>query len=1039
MFGFFFFVLLSSFVFSYSYHSTSVFDSVMLKTNFVSGNAFVSIEGSMFLSVNSLTIPSCENWDRCFIFSFTSNSNAIFWYSDIREDYVANFRKYKFPNELKNENRCLLTYQNNMIGSNLESFSFYLPNSVPASNGITYPPGRYTFSNIGSVIPNWESYYLENYYYMKADLKFELLNDAVVVSSQTKQIVAKDTPISIESDLTNFINSKKTDIENLLKSGVNPDKIKMRIVGTPTDAKCPAVGILEQFIDIKTEVDKLVKTQDCTISYQSGAIISNADEALYSPSEMDVLVVGTLLKHHDNGEEEIIKHFYPSSSLVNTYEDYNYIIAKKVAVPVDLEMQIRHELDRMKDENIDYGTFSAVILGEPIDDECVNGKTGFEHEIISNYIIPKPEEKPTYGDYEPYTNPINKQRYIVDGACDSKITFNKDQQKIYATSDYDYVKIRFIGDNNYRKTTEKVYSMSIDDDEFFGEYIDVEVYDFRIKRFLFFKIGREIKATYKCRLKYDGYFQFDKTNDVNKVVCKEGDELECNYIDENKDEEPIAVIDDSAKINVYQNGAFIKQDSITYKDLLLKGHKVRMYHRISDASLFASDTMSILKSLTLEKHLTKSGGVTNVRVKIKNIPVSLRNKLYVYQIISKKDVLSFNSIRFIDNSDGKRMVLDKDPVIGWYFEDTDSDLEVEYSVDGDNEGGDLIITTEPILFFEGDLVVNYRNDDCNPGEAQVFEIDSLENSNVYLPFSGRNYKICIAHVTDDLIANANEPFINIFNYANAGKVFSSYSQKAVVSAINSTPLYWRVKIAKENPLGTYTCLGSLLNSQETPSTFGDCAFSDNRIWISLVYDVFPPVSSIKIPYIAHTIKFKIESSDLHSGVHSQYVCVLDDDNNCDFRQYYGEDVLLTCPDEWECNKIVRFFAIDNEGNIEDVKEENITLIQEGSACQADCTAKPFPNRYISTCRNMNGCKYASLNGDDGAKIADSCHYSVLDTWVLYNQTHEVKCPNGPYRLKKHTDIMLDLHDSICKNLRRISVPVIINGVPTDMLFVYCKD
>jgi len=423
---------------SYTYSiGGSSFDGIGVSANIAfnsNGGDFTVVSNNLFFYgiTNACVIPTCgSSVDSCFIFVLNSNYRDIFWYSDIREDYIGNSRKYKFPNELKNENKCLLTYQNKMLSSNLEPFSIYINSPRPDTyKGITYPPGRYTFSNIGSVIPNWESYYLANYYYMKANLKFELLNDAVVVSSQTKQIVAKDTPISIESDLTNFINSKKTDIENLLKSGVNPDKIKMRIVGTPTDAKCPAVGILEQFIDIKTEVDKLVKTQDCTISYQSGAIISNADEALYSPSEMDVLVVGTLLKHHDNGEEEIVKHFYPSSSLVNTYEDYNYIIAKKVAVPVDLEMQIRHELDRMKDENIDYGIFSAVIIGEPIDDECVKGKTGFEHEIISNYIIPKPEEKPTYDDYEPYTNPINKQRYIVDGACDSKITFNKEQQRI---------------------------------------------------------------------------------------------------------------------------------------------------------------------------------------------------------------------------------------------------------------------------------------------------------------------------------------------------------------------------------------------------------------------------------------------------------------------------------------------------------------------------------------------------------------------------------------------------------------------------------
>ena len=215
--------------------------------------------------------------------------------------------------------------------------------------------------------------------------------------------------------------------------------------------------------------------------------------------------------------------------------------------------------------------------------------------------------------------------------------------------------------------------------------------------------------------------------------------------------------------------------------------------------------LNIIKELDT----TTKPGKTIVKIKL-NIPESQRTNLTIYQIFSK-DVATYNQIQFIDDSNAQRIINDKDPVIGWYFNESKGNETIEYEVPGNNGGGIIIITQEPILFNEGELIINYREGSCQAGEAYLFEIDDLVDSKIYTPGSGRLYKVCVAHTGKSLqegtgFANAQ----HLFNYTNKGNMsMTKPMTKSLDISISDTKLVWDVKVQAKNPTGDYSCLGSM--------------------------------------------------------------------------------------------------------------------------------------------------------------------------------------------------------------------------------------
>ena len=439
---------------------------------------------------------------------------------------------------------------------------------------------------------------------------------------------------------------------------------------------------------------------------------------------------------------------------------------------------------------------------------------------------------------------------------------------------------------------------------------------------------------------------------------------------------------------------------------------------------------------------------TTVKISIQG---AREGNLTVYQIIPKSSAASVDQISFINDGGAQRFIKDKDPIIGWYFNETEGDEEIEYEIPGNSSDGGIIITQEPILYNEGELIINYRQDGCSDGEAYLFDLDDLEASKVYTQnTSGTVYSVCVAHITEDLKANADDNEIYILNYDNASNVslntFKAYS--TYISTTN-TDVYWNMEIQEDNPSGNFSCLGSIDN--EDSSLFGDCDYNPSmRIWLHLGVDLAPPTTTLSYSYVAHTIPVTLDAveSSQGSGVESISYCI-DDTNTCDPRSD-GVTVLgdttsfpVTCDTSWGCIKFVRFSAKDNSGNEEPTNSEALKMLDEGSACQADCSAVPTPARYLKECNNLNSCDYYNYDDtgtyDNGLHVSNICDLLVVGSYAKYNSTHEIQCPAGPFRLTRFVDETLDVYESSCELLHTQAYPVLIEGESVLLKIISCLD
>ncbi|MDA3855900.1 MAG: hypothetical protein PF569_06560 [Candidatus Woesearchaeota archaeon] len=544
---------------------------------------------------------------------------------------------------------------------------------------------------------------------------------------------------------------------------------------------------------------------------------------------------------------------------------------------------------------------------------------------------------------------------------------------------------------------------------------------------------------------------YDDTYTVNKIefdyVTKDA-----YYINEAGVKELITLPTTQDKeIIIMKNGGNIKNETIRPEYIALNAHQIALTKNKEELIDFVDKSYTLMTKLNITKELdtTTVPGKTRVKIKLE-IPTGDSKNITLYQTISKTQAADYSEINFINNGGAQLIVLDKDPVIGWYFNESDGTEEIEYELPGDVEGGVIIITQEPILFNEGELVINYREGSCNADEAHLFDITDLADSNIYAPTTSF-YKVCVAHLTENLAAIPGIQTLNISSYENAGlmNLSETLTNLVQISTSNSN-IYWNMKIQKDNPNGNYSCLGSV-NDKQNPSLFGDCGYNqDNRIWIHLGDDSESPTTDISYPYLAHTMKITVIGDDglQGSGIDKSYYCIKDNPTDCsnnpaDYTEYTKE-ILLTCENTWGCIKEINVFSTDNAGNTETPKTKIVTIIDEGSACAADCTAKPTPNRFLAACRNLNGCNYYQFNAtgdyDDGKYVADQCNYLVEDSWAFFNISHEIKCPNGPFRQSRFTFERLYITSNMkCKNIHSIDYPVLIDGEQVKMKIIYCSD
>jgi len=268
-----------------------------------------------------------------------------------------------------------------------------------------------------------------------------------------------------------------------------------------------------------------------------------------------------------------------------------------------------------------------------------------------------------------------------------------------------------------------------------------------------------------------------------------------------------------------------------------------------------------------------------------------------------------------------------------------------------------------------------------------------------------------------------------------------------ISTTNSN-VYWDLRIQEDNPNGNYSCIGSIENQDS--SLFGDCEYNpEKRLWLHLGMDYNPPTMKLNYPYVAHVIKATIETYEpsWESGVDKSYYCIKNESVDCSTKTEfieYTEEFSISCGTPWGCVKEVYMYSTDLAGNEAwPPAMEPVTLIDEGSSCTEDCSAKPSPNRYLKGCRNINGCTYHGYdnlgNFDDGEYVAEQCHYASLGSWVSFNSTHEIKCPTGPFRRSLFTLDRLYISSAECQNVQTTPHNILINGETVTMNFVYCLD
>jgi hypothetical protein len=469
-------------------------------------------------------------------------------------------------------------------------------------------------------------------------------------------------------------------------------------------------------------------------------------------------------------------------------------------------------------------------------------------------------------------------------------------------------------------------------------------------------------------------------------------------------------------------------------DIALEIPKIKKITSKQEIESLLETSINLFKTITISENITSivSGNdldKTKITLSLTNVPTS--QNITLYYILPKETVLSAKDI-VLASSSGTYFVFEKDPIIGWHFEGSDGDEEIVIEVPNDSDGGAIVLSNDPVVYNNGDLIVNYREDQCRSDEQELFQLDNLRDSNVYPKQSGKFYKVCVAHLEYDLSETGSNTLF-IFNITSNNLSSLQDPGTSIELSVDNSE-FWDLQI-QEQALPGYSCLGSL-NTSTGPSLVGDCDYNpQKRIWVALNKDNTPPTIQIETPYLSSTAEMQILVTDSQSGVNwatAKYCTSETESCTPDTPFTENQRILLQCSNSYTgCLKYINVEIFDNQNN-KATHAQTIRLLEKGSSCQADCTAKPSPNRYLKECNLLNGCFYyqydATGTNDNGEYVSNLCDLNIQGTWVKYNDTHEIQCPRGPFRLSAFTNQDLEITSSpLCSGILTDSYPVIYNG------------
>lgn len=474
-------------------------------------------------------------------------------------------------------------------------------------------------------------------------------------------------------------------------------------------------------------------------------------------------------------------------------------------------------------------------------------------------------------------------------------------------------------------------------------------------------------------------------------------------------------------------GFFVKSEVngklVSNADFFKQVKMLRKYHK----SINLSQTLDLVESgsvKTTNLNLELNQGSVNATLKINNL--SSFDEKSVFLAYLPKTVNS-SSVRIVPKNSNvklKSFWVDRDPIIAWEFENGPDEVVIE----GANDNITVVVTEQVEDLSENDeLIVNYRPN-CLVDEVSLFQTNNLIGGFVDKDFSsGYMYSVCL---------NSNYTLVKdegrvLFRITDKSKgLIDSSGLEDVSLRVDFADKFVDTRIQKLNP-GNYTCLGSF----DSTGLFGDCFYSkENRIWIKIVEDKQGPQIDFNTLFYGHVVKFKISAQDL-SGVDEVKYCV-DESGVCVPNILYDVGlspiIELACGASSDCQKFVRVNSSDLLGNF-GVTQKIYSLIEEGNSCQQDCTIIPKPNRYIQDCQGVNLCNFYSQD------VAKSCHFRVRDSWVDFNLTHKIKCPDGPIREKEFQPIFNSEIKADCQNVVKRSFPVTYNNERINLQFIFCAD
>ncbi len=213
-------------------------------------------------------------------------------------------------------------------------------------------------------------------------------------------------------------------------------------------------------------------------------------------------------------------------------------------------------------------------------------------------------------------------------------------------------------------------------------------------------------------------------------------------------------------------------------------------------------------------------------------------------------------------------------------------------------------------------------------------------------------------------------------------------------------------------------------------------------------DLLAPETQFYYAELQNSLLMYMDSKDNvgGSGLNHFNYCI-DESNTCD--PFSSEDFLdglrfeVTCLSAWTCDKYVRYSSIDNAGNLEQIKSEKFKIYGVGNVCMETCISKPLPGRYLRSCNHLNSCEFYSYNDegefDGGDYVSVMCDFALEGSFVFFNSTHDIMCPNGPFRQTIFTHEIIEIKESVCLNLVSSEYPTLIDGQSVLMKILTCVD